>query len=277
MERTALLHTDYLDILFHNRNKIYGGYELRKHYPDRVRKAFFTVLFLVSSLGGLQLYASLHKHRTFSIHKPETVVRLRHIDVDKVYAAPTPPPPSRAVAPPKVAPTVSNPVIKIVEDHRIIDNPPKTSDELKGKTVGANDNPGNGGTQPDLGGKAGNGTGDLSATGTGTAPSIAASASPVRWVEQMPTFDGSLEDYLQKNLRYPEMARESGVQGKVILEFIVNEEGEVSAIKLERGIGGGCDEEAIRVVKNMPRWHPGKQNGRAVNVLMTLPVVFSLD
>jgi len=271
MERTALLHADYLDILFQNRNKNYGGYELRKHYPDRIRKALFTVIFLAGAIGGYQWYATFNKHQMFVTPSLPKTVDLTRLKVD-VYIPPTLPP-SKIEAPSKVIETVSNPPIKIVTDNTPITAPPKTADDLKGKAIGSNDNPGNGGDQPDLGGKAGIGNG---IAGSGESP-VAATEPPVRWVEQMPQFSGSLEDYLHSSLRYPEIARESGVQGKVVLEFVVNEEGEAIDVKVRRGIGGGCDEEAMRVVKNMPRWRPGKQNGHPVKVLMTLPIVFSLD
>lgn len=155
--------------------------------------------------------------------------------------------------------------------------PPKTSDDLRGKAIGTQDNAGTGGDSPDLGGKPGAGDGS-EVSGTGTEPSsLAAATPPTRWVEQMPRFDGNIEDYLHNNLRYPEMARESYIEGRVAVEFVVDEEGNISNVKLARGIGGGCDEEAVRVVKNMPRWQPGRQNGRPVRVLMTLPIMFALN
>ena len=77
-------------------------------------------------------------------------------------------------------------------------------------------------------------------------------------------------------MRYPAMARESNIQGRVYVSFIVEKDGSVSNIQLLRGIGGGCDEEAIRVVGAMPQWQPGRQNGRAVRVAYNLPIRFSL-
>jgi protein TonB len=99
------------------------------------------------------------------------------------------------------------------------------------------------------------------------------------YVEQMPEFPGGqteLIKYLQKNLRYPAAARENGIEGKVVLQFVVDESGKISDIQTIRDIGGGCAEEAIRVVKNMPPWKPGKQNGNAVKVYFKLPVTFKL-
>ena len=96
-------------------------------------------------------------------------------------------------------------------------------------------------------------------------------------VESMPEFPGGeamLEKFLKDNLQYPELARIGGIQGKVYVTFVVDEKGNITDIRLLRGIGGGCDEEALRVVKLMPKWIPGKQNGMPVRVIVTLPVKF---
>ena len=99
-------------------------------------------------------------------------------------------------------------------------------------------------------------------------------------VEEMPAYPGSdqkLYEYLGKNIKYPQIARESGIQGRVFVNFVVEPDGSVSNVKVMRGIGGGCDEEAIRVIKSMPKWKPGKQRGKAVRVTYTIPVVFKLQ
>ena len=99
-------------------------------------------------------------------------------------------------------------------------------------------------------------------------------------VEQMPSFpggDAKMYEYLGKNIKYPQIARETGIQGRVFVNFVVEPDGSVSNVKVLRGIGGGCDEEAMRVVKGMPKWSPGKQRGKAVRVSYTLPVVFKLQ
>ncbi len=82
--------------------------------------------------------------------------------------------------------------------------------------------------------------------------------------------------YLQDNLKYPVRAKELGIQGKVYLSFVVEKDGSVTDVALLRGIGGGCDEEAIRAVKNMPKWIPGKQRNIPVRVRFNLPVNFKL-
>lgn len=98
-------------------------------------------------------------------------------------------------------------------------------------------------------------------------------------VEQMPEFPGgtaAMMDFLGKNLKYPNEARDKNISGKVIVKFVVNKEGNIQDATIVRGIGAGCDEEALRVVRKMPRWKPGYQNGKAVNVFFHLPVSFVL-
>ncbi|MCK4360962.1 MAG: energy transducer TonB [Bacteroidales bacterium] len=99
-------------------------------------------------------------------------------------------------------------------------------------------------------------------------------------VESMPSFPGGDKArirFLNENIAYPTMARESGIQGRVYVTFVVERNGIVTDVKILRGIGGGCDEEAIRVVKAMPKWIPGKQRGKPVRVQFTLPIKFTLQ
>ena len=83
--------------------------------------------------------------------------------------------------------------------------------------------------------------------------------------------------YITKNLQYPVIAQENGIQGKVILRFVVNAQGHVENVKVLRSLDPYCDKEAIRVVKSLPQWIPGKQNGRNVPVYYTCPIVFKLQ
>jgi TonB family protein len=99
-------------------------------------------------------------------------------------------------------------------------------------------------------------------------------------VEQQPEFKGgmaALGPYIQNNLKYPEAAKKAKVQGRVFLNFIVSKTGEVSDVKILKGIGFGADEEAIRVIQNMPRWEPGRQSGQPVNVRFNIPINFELE
>lgn len=98
-------------------------------------------------------------------------------------------------------------------------------------------------------------------------------------VEQSPEFPGGEEarlKFISSNVKYPQVARELGVSGTVYVEFIVGRDGKISDAKVVRGIGGGCDEEALRVVKMFPNWKPGKQRGKAVTVRFRMPIKFTL-
>lgn len=99
-------------------------------------------------------------------------------------------------------------------------------------------------------------------------------------IESDPQFPGgmeSLRNYLRENIHYPKMAQGANIQGKVYVSFTVEKDGSISNIKILKGIGGGCDEEAVRLVKNMPDWIPGKQRHKAVSVKFTLPIKFTLN
>ncbi|GAB3764985.1 energy transducer TonB [Spirosoma pomorum] len=96
-------------------------------------------------------------------------------------------------------------------------------------------------------------------------------------VDQPPAPAGGqtgLNAYLMQNLRYPAAAQRAGIQGKVIVSFVVTSAGKIADVQVTQSVGGGCDEEAVRVIKGMPDWTPGQQNGQAVNVRTSLPISF---
>ncbi len=99
-------------------------------------------------------------------------------------------------------------------------------------------------------------------------------------VEDQPEFPGgetARQQFLSDNLRYPQMAREAGIQGTVFVTFVVEIDGSVTDVRIVRGIGGGCDEEAMRVVRMMPNWQPGRQRGQPVRVQFVMPIRFRLN
>ena len=102
---------------------------------------------------------------------------------------------------------------------------------------------------------------------------------PYIQVEQMPQFPGGNEamlKYIASNLRYPTIAQENGIQGKVYVRFVIDKNGKISHAEVLRGLDSTCDKEAIRVILSMPQWIPGKQNGKTVPVVFTVPVHFKL-
>ena len=99
-------------------------------------------------------------------------------------------------------------------------------------------------------------------------------------VEEQPQFPGGEQarmQYLADNISYPQKAREEGIQGTVYVTFVVEKDGSIADVRILRGIGGGCDEEAMEVVENMPDWKPGKQDGEPVRTQFNMPIRFTLN
>jgi TonB family protein len=99
-------------------------------------------------------------------------------------------------------------------------------------------------------------------------------------VEEMPEFPGGVEalmDFVAKNVVYPQEAMDKEISGRVFVSFIVEKDGSVNEVEVKKGIGGGCDDEAVRVIKAMPKWEPGKQEGKPVRVSYMMPITFKLQ
>lgn len=114
---------------------------------------------------------------------------------------------------------------------------------------------------------------------SGPSPKKVKEAEPLSFVEQMPTYPGgeqAMKQFISKNLTYPKKAAEMGISGKVFVQFEVDEKGNINNVKVIRGIGGGCDEEAIRIIKLMGKWNPAKQSGKPVMSKFTIPIIFTL-
>jgi len=108
-------------------------------------------------------------------------------------------------------------------------------------------------------------------------PDTVANHTIYMYVEQMPKCEYNLNEYIRSHIHYPAIARAHGIEGQVSVSFIVNENGQISDCIVVKGISNECDAEALRVVKEMPLWKPGKQDGKAVKVRYYLPVVFKIS
>jgi protein TonB len=97
------------------------------------------------------------------------------------------------------------------------------------------------------------------------------------YIQKMPYAPYNVDQYLADNLKYPGRARRQKIQGRVIVRFVINEDGSISDCKIIKGIGGGCDEVALKVIQNMPKWSPGKQEGKPVKVFFTKAINFTLS
>jgi protein TonB len=259
MEAHAISKADYLDILFDNRNKQYGGYELRSHYQQRVIKSMGIVYAVIAALV---IYACI-PHGKGNGATPDVTHRITEL-TDIIIPSVVLPPPK--IEPPAASSTVAYSVPVVVVDN-LVTTPPPAIDVVSTLPPGISTTTGD----P-------NATTTASTTGTGhTTVAQPTTLPPATWVEEMPAFDGDITAYLQKAIRYPDAARESNIEGRVTVRFVVNEDGSVTNAQVMKGIGGGCNEEALRVINSMPKWKPGKQGGHLVKVYYTIPISFLLQ
>jgi protein TonB len=156
------------------------------------------------------------------------------------------------------------PQTQVVVELNIVDNDVQLDDQLELEDQSANDN-----MAMDI----------VAYTSTDDGEEVAEEVFII--VEDMPTFQGgdqnAFRTWIQQNLRYPEIAQENGISGKVYVQFAVNSKGEVVDVKVVRGVDPALDKEAVRVVSSSPKWVPGKQRGKPVKVQFTFPIVFVLQ
>jgi len=268
MDTRTLMNADYLDILFEKRNKKYGSYELRRGYGGRVGKA---ISILYSGLALLILLAVTNKH---DVHATTTT---DHGPIILTDIPPAPPPPAPPVTPPPPPPPSPRPAtVRFTEPDITNDPVPEsntmaTIDNLRDAIPGTITDT-TGSDDINIATTSGDGKNRTVPVFTEPVPE-----KPLTIVEKMPEFNGDLLQYLSSHVHYPDVARNNGIEGRVVIRFVVDESGAVTEAQVLKGIGGGCDAEALSVVNGMPRWKPGKQNGRAVKVYYTIPVNFVLQ
>jgi protein TonB len=269
MDIRIVQQSDYLDIVYNDRNKNYGGYVLRRTYGDRMKKAGLLTLALITTVVFTGYMSTRLKPVVTPIDSRTicSMTDLKLVELPKpvVPVKPATPPP----APPPASTTRQFTVPKITNEEIKADEHLARQDELTHAIPGSANAHGDSLGTASIGGTTG-GTGTLPATTTGP-------ATIPNFVEIMPHYNGDLNAYLSSHIQYPEAARNAGIEGRVGVQFIVNEDGSISDIKITRSIGGGCDEEAMRVIASMPRWQPGRNNGRAVKVYFTQPISFRLQ
>ncbi|PKB17248.1 energy transducer TonB [Flavobacterium sp. 5] len=255
-----LIKSQWIEIVFEGRNKLYGAYELRKSN----RKTSMRALIIGSILFSLAISAPL-----IASYLPDsgdeadndikiTAVKLppkKKVEAPKDLAPPPPPPPKQDMV------KFVKPVVAKAED--VTEDPPKM-DDIKDKKTGAETVKGD----PDA---------PLTVEETGNGPAVEiiaedTSVHSLAGIEQKPEFPGGIEKFYQfvgKNYQAPE---EEGLKGKVYVTFVVEKDGSLTDIKVIRDIGYGTGKEAIRVLNKCPKWLPGEQNGKKVRVLYSLPI-----
>ncbi len=278
MTNSQLATASLDDIVFDGRNRHYGAYQLRAAYQRHVSRALVIATAVLALLLAFPLVAQLLKDKTPAV---KTTIFGGH----ELLPPPTMPdvvtPPEPAAAKPPVQPprpsTVKDIVPVVVKEK---DAPAESEvpdrDKLLTNASGLVTSKGDSSASPDAA------PADLSPlTGAGPAGGTVKDRTYVS-VEQMPELPGgggtaAIVMAIQRAVKYPSLALRNGVEGKVFVSFVVNQKGEVIDVAMVKGLGYGLDEETMRAIKALPRFIPGKQNGREVSVSFTVPVTYKIQ
>jgi len=252
---------EWCDLVFEGKNQTYGAFVLRKFRDKRHRIAiiatfsFFILAFSIPTL--LSIISPKGRTRNVDV----TMLSDINLEKDKKEPPKLEKPPEEIKASIKFTPPVIAPDEQVKEEMKSQDQLSESKDaisiaDIKGGTEGT----------------------DIAEVKK--AAVVEEDEKPLLVVEQNPEFSGgyeAMQKFLRDKIQYPTLAQESGIQGTVFVQFVVSKTGKISNVKILRGIGGGCDEEAMRVVREMPNWIPGRQNGQAVPVMFQIPVKFQLN
>lgn len=278
MAKIDLISNEWADIVFQGRNKVYGAYQLRRGTSKRnIWAMVFVAAVAAVAYLGLAAYNSYQAAQKAKFEAEMEASLIETKKQAKVVKKTEAPKVEQVQKVEKVKSSIAftPPVIK--KDSEVKpEEEMKTQDELKEtKTaIGAFDVKGN----DEAGG-----------TVLKAVEDIATPEPPKQEVEQNKVFDvveqqpsypggmGALNQWLASNIKYPAMAAENGIEGRVVVQFVVERDGSVSGVHVVRGVDPSLDKEATRVVSQMPKWIPGKQNGSAVRVKYTVPVTFRLQ
>jgi len=247
-------------------NKEYGAYKLRRNYEQNLSVSLFITIILFTGFISYTLFnKNENEIKIPVVNKLNVPIDLINVEIEKHK--------TEYFIPEKIKtfkPMIKYLEPKILDDAMVAENIPfPTQDDLANKTIGTQDlngDPTGIEILPEEILPVGNANTEIGGT-------------PFTWAEEMPKFQGSdaaLLNFIAQNIKYPPIAIKAGIKGKVIVGFIVERDGSLSDINILKSIGGGCDEEAVRVLKLTGNWNPGKQNGIPVRVRMTIPFVFSL-
>lgn len=259
-----IFKSQWLDLVFEGRNKKYGAYELRKENPKTSIKALLGGAFIFALALGLPLLLDMLPADEAKNTLDEKVV-LVNIEKPKDILKPPPPPPE----PPK--PKIDEVKFvkpKVVEAKKVVEEI-KTIEELKDKNIAAKDQKGDKDAAIVIDQPTGNADKDAEIIDN----NVYSSAG----IEVQPEFPGGaagFSKYVQKNYRTPEV--EQDLKGRVFIEFVVEKDGSLTDIKVVRDLGFGTGQEAIRMLRNAPRWKPGVQNGKTIRVRYSLPIMLDI-
>ena len=276
MSKIDLIDNSWVDLVFEGKNQAYGAYQLRKSTGSRNVKALISMFVGFAIIAAIVIAKVQIENAIARSVAVETDVELSKLAEKKEAKV-------EKKEQPKVEQTVVEKVkssVKFTAPEIKKDSEVKPEEELKSQedlnktttAIGAFDVKGN----------------DESAGEVLKAKEVIAQPEPPKQeetkvfdvVEEMPSFPGgpgALMSFLSGNIKYPVVAEENGIQGRVIVAFVVERDGSITDVRVVKSVDQSLDKEAVRVVKSMPRWIPGKQNGSAVRVKYTVPVTFRLQ
>jgi protein TonB len=263
------------DIVFEGRNKAYGAYELRQinyRYALISLAIAIGVYVLVVLLSQVEFKFLQNNDEEIDVSVKTTQVDLPE-ELPDVQAPPPPPPP------PPEAPQIKFVEMVVKKDEEVADKEVATQKELEdeNKSIGFENKEGDAKAKPVISEP------EPPKTGTGPAKPKEEKVDDdqiFEIVEQNAEFPGgaaAMAQFIQKNLKYPEIALENQIEGTVVVEFVVEKDGSITNIKVLKDVGGGCGNEAMRIIKMMPKWTPGKQRDMAVRVKMRAPIKFRIS
>ena len=276
MAKIDLIDNSWVDLVFEGKNQNYGAYQLRKNTGSRNVKAMLIMLAIGIAIAAFVAIKGVVENamkKDVAIEADVELAKLAEKKEAKVEKKEEPKIEKVEVEKVKSSVKFVPPVIK--KDSEVKPEEELKSQEELNKTntaIGAFDVKGN----------------DEAAGEVLKAKEVIAQPEPPKEeetkvfdvVEQMPSFPGgpsALMQFLSSNIKYPVVAEENGVQGRVVCTFVVEKDGSITDVRVIKSVDPSLDKEAMRVVKSMPKWIPGKQNGSAVRVKYTVPVTFRLQ
>ena len=282
MAKIDLYDPKWVEMVFAGKNKEYGAYQLRKGTSGRNIKALLILVVAAALVGGFLAWKVIEQKQA-----EEQQAYMEAMELAKLQQQAKKEEKKKEPVKPKIEPKKEIPVARetqkftapVIKKDELVkeENQVKQMDKLDEKVAVGTEN--KEGTKDRLA-EAVRSDIAVAAPPPPPAPKPEVSNKVFDVVEEMPHFPGgpaALQAFLSSNTKYPVVAQENGVQGRVIVSFVVERDGSITDVKVVRSVDPSLDREATRVVRSMPRWSPGKQNGSAVRVKYTVPVVFRLQ
>ena len=282
MAKIDLYDPKWVEMVFAGKNKEYGAYQLRKGTSGRNIKSLLILVIAAALVGGFLAWKVIEQKQA-----EEQQAYMEAMELAKLQQQAKKEEKKKEPVKPKIEPKKEIPVARetqkftapVIKKDELVkeENQVKQMDKLDEKVAVGTEN--KEGTKDRLA-EAVRSDIAVAAPPPPPAPKPEVSNKVFDIVEEMPHFPGgpaALQAFLSSNTKYPVVAQENGVQGRVIVSFVVERDGSITDVKVVRSVDPSLDREATRVVRSMPRWSPGKQNGSAVRVKYTVPVVFRLQ